>query len=259
MVNVVKVGGGILEKADYLESFLNSFNALKGPKILVHGGGRLATEMAETMGIETTMIEGRRVTDDETLEVVTMVYAGLANKRIVAQLQGKGTNAMGMCGADANLILSHKRVHATIDYGWVGDIDEVNAELLKALLDQGVTPVIAPITHNKKGDLLNTNADTIASEVAKAMAKLVPTQLILGFEFEGVLEDPKDPSTVIQSITEASFEEYKKSGVVSDGMIPKLSNAFAAINNGVASVKICHAVKVGEAANNSGIGTLITA
>lgn len=257
MIQVVKVGGGIIENNESLNAFLQSFHDLKGPKVLVHGGGRLATDLANKMGIETKMVEGRRITDEATLEVVTMVYAGLANKTIVAKLQALGTNAMGLCGADANLILSHKRNNSAIDYGWVGDVDAVNGNLLLALIQQGITPVISPITHNKQGNLLNTNADTIASEVAKALAQLDKTQLILGFELAGVLTDPKDESTVIAQITPQLFKEYQESGVVSAGMIPKLTNAFEAIQNGVSSVKICHALKVGEAANNPALGTLI--
>lgn len=259
MVNVVKVGGAILEKPDYLKEFLHSFSALKGFKILVHGGGRLATDLAQTMGVETKMIEGRRVTDDEMLEIVTMVYGGLANKSIVAKLQGLGINALGLCGADANLILSHKRPVEPINYGWVGDVDEVNAQLLFTLLQNGIIPIIAPLTHDQKGNLLNTNADTIAAEVAKAMAKIAPTQLILGFELEGVMLDPKNPNSLIHSITEQEFVKYKSDGIIVDGMIPKLTNAFSAIRSGVKSVKICAALKIAEAANNAQIGTLITA
>lgn len=259
MINVVKVGGGILENEQLLAAFLNSFHLLPGKKILVHGGGRLATEIALSLGIETQMIEGRRVTDEKMLEVVTMVYGGLANKKVVAGLQALGTNALGLSGADGNIIKSHKRKHATIDYGFVGDIDEVDGSFLIKLLDQGITPVIAPLTHDKAGQLLNTNADTIAGEVAKAVAKLSETQLILGFELDGVLSDPKNDQSVINLITTKSFEDYKKSGVISGGMIPKLTNAFSAINNGVKSVKICNAIKVGEAANNQSFGTLIIA
>lgn len=257
MINVVKVGGGIIENEASLAAFLTSFAKIPGYKILVHGGGRLATKFAEKLDVTTRMVEGRRITDDAMLEVVTMVYGGLANKKIVAQLQSHGINAMGLSGADGNIIKAHKRPVKEVDYGWVGDIDEVNADLLVTLLESGVVPVIAPLTHNGEGKMLNTNADTIASTVARAVAKKQNTQLVLGFELDGVMEDPKDASTVITSITPALFETYKTDGVITDGMIPKLSNAFDAIQEGVSAVKICNALKVGEAITNDGVGTTI--
>ncbi len=253
MIKVVKVGGGIIEQDDALNAFLTSFAQIEGPKVLVHGGGRLATKVAESLGYETKMVEGRRVTDENMLEVVTMVYGGLANKKIVAALQAKGTNALGLSGADGNLISAHKRPVKDVDYGWVGDIDAINSDLLINLIENGFVPVIAPLSHNGEGKMLNTNADTIASTVARALAQKQETQLVLGFELDGVLRDFNDKSSVIEKITPELFEQYKSEGIISDGMIPKLSNAFEAINAGVASVKICHALKVG-----GNIGTVIS-
>ena len=212
---------------------------------MVHGGGRLATKMAEKLGYPTKMVEGRRVTDENMLEVVTMVYGGLANKKIVAQLQFVGVNAIGLSGADGNLIAAHKRPVKEVDYGWVGDIDEINTDLLLNLINSGFVPVIAPLSHNGEGKMLNTNADTIASTVARALASKSNVQLILGFELDGVLRDFNDKSSVIEKITPALFEQYKNEGIISDGMIPKLSNALDAVKDGVASVKICNALKVG--------------
>jgi acetylglutamate kinase len=252
MINVVKIGGGIIEDPEQLQQFLNSFAQIKGDKILVHGGGRLATTMATKLGIESKMVEGRRITDDATLEVVTMVYGGLANKNIVAQLQSLGINALGLTGADGNLILSHKRQNSAVDYGWVGDVDAVNVSFLKTLLQAQITPIVAPLTHNGQGKLLNTNADTIASEIANSLAKAgEKVQLIFGFELEGVLLDFNDKSSVIPEITTQKFAELKAQNIISEGMIPKLTNAFASIQAGVSAVKICHALKVGEAVNAS--------
>lgn len=253
MIKVVKVGGGIIEQEDALNTFLDSFAQIEGPKVLVHGGGRLATKVAESLGYETKMVEGRRVTDENMLEVVTMVYGGLANKKIVASLQAKGVNALGLSGADGNLIAAHKRPVKEVDYGWVGDIEEINADLIVTLINSGIVPVIAPLSHNGEGKMLNTNADTIASTVARALATKQSTQLILGFELDGVLRDFNDKSSVIENITPELFEKYKSDGIISDGMIPKLSNAFDAINAGVESVKICNALKVG-----GDLGTVIS-
>ena len=258
MINVVKIGGGVIEDQAQLIAFLQSFSEIKGQKILVHGGGRLATSLAKTLGIESKMVEGRRVTDDKMLEVVTMVYGGLANKNIVAELQAKGINAIGLSGADGNVILSHKRVNHQVDFGWVGDVDAVNTTLLKSLLHQGLVPVLAPLTHDGKGKMLNTNADTIASEVAKALAQSgIDTQLTFGFELEGVLKDFSDKSSVILEINPELYQQYKNEGVISDGMIPKLDNAFEAIASGVLTVKIAHALKVGAAIQGKGGTTII--
>jgi len=258
MINIVKVGGGIIENENDLSAFLTSFSEIPGKKILVHGGGRLATKFAEKLGVPTKMIEGRRVTDVAMLEIVTMVYGGLANKKIVAALQANKINALGLSGADGNIIKAHKRPVKNVDYGWVGDIDEINVDLLLTLLDNDIVPVIAPLTHDGNGTMLNTNADTIASAVASAISLKTKAQLVLGFELDGVLKDPKDKSSVITKITPQLFEEYKKNGVITDGMIPKLSNAFNAINAGVSAVKICNAMKVSDAVTQENIGTTIT-
>ena len=253
MIKVVKVGGGIIEDENALSTFLDSFSKIEGPKVLVHGGGRLATKVAERLGYETKMVEGRRITDENMLEVATMVYGGLANKKIVAKLQATGTNALGLSGADGNLISAHKRPVKDVDYGWVGDIDAINADLLLNLIENNIVPVVAPLSHDGLGNMLNTNADTIASSVATALAEKSATQLILGFELDGVLRDFSDKSSVIEKITPDLFEQYKLDGMISDGMIPKLSNAFDAINAGVESVKICNALKVG-----GDLGTVIS-
>lgn len=238
---VIKIGGNIIDDDVKLQMFLSSFVAVEGKKILIHGGGKLATKLAAQLGVEQQMIDGRRITDAETLKIVTMVYAGYINKNIVAQLQSRGSNALGLCGADGNVIRSNKRKHTTIDYGFVGDIDVVNTLLLKSLLDQNVDVVLAPITHNKEGQLLNTNADTIAQEIAQAMSALYEVHLIYSFEKAGVLMDANDDNTVITSITPSSYTELKKQNVIFAGMIPKLDNAFAALNKGV------HRVVIGKA------------
>lgn len=244
MIKVIKIGGGIIENEGNLNLFLNSFTHIKGPKILIHGGGRLATKIAENLGHKTKMIKGRRVTDEGMLEVVTMVYGGLANKRIVAKLQAKGTNALGLSGPDGNLIMAHKRPVKEVDYGWVGDIDEINSSLLLDLIERNIVPVIAPLSHSGDGQLLNTNADTIANEVSKALARKIETQLILGFELDGVLKDITKKSSVIPKITPQLYRQLTSEGMISEGMIPKLTNAFDAIQGGVSSVRICNALKV---------------
>lgn len=238
---VIKIGGNIIDDDVKLQMFLASFVAVEGKKIMIHGGGKLATKLAAQLGVEQQMIDGRRITDAETLKIVTMVYAGYINKNIVAQLQSRGSNALGLCGADGNVIRSHKRTHATIDYGFVGDVDVVNTSLLKSLLDQNVDVVLAPITHNKEGQLLNTNADTIAQEIAQAMSTLYEVHLIYSFEKAGVLMDANDDKTVITSITPSSYKELKQQNIIFAGMIPKLDNAFAALDKGV------HRVVIGKA------------
>lgn len=257
MINVVKVGGGIIENEDLLTQFLESFAKIPGRKILVHGGGRMATTLAEKLNIPTQMVEGRRITDDAMLEVVTMVYGGLANKKLVAALQSLKVNALGLSGADGNVIKAHRRPVKEVDYGWVGDIDEINNSLLQSLLDNDVIPVIAPLTHDGKGKLLNTNADTIASSIARSMAQLEETQLVLGFELDGVLKNPEIKTSVIPEITPELFELYKQKEIISGGMIPKLSNAFEAIQDGVLAVKICNAVSIDKAISDEGVGTTI--
>lgn len=240
MIQVIKIGGGILENEVSRQMFLQQFAAVEGPKVLVHGGGRLATTMAERLGVAQQMIDGRRVTDKETLDIVTMVYGGLVNKQLVASLQNMGINAIGLTGADGGWMKAIKRpVKNGIDYGFVGDVTEVRGDVLRRLLDEGMTPVIAPITFCQEGVLLNTNADTIASETAISLAPDV--QLTFCFEKAGVLRDADDESSLIPSITTESYTQLKADGIVSGGMIPKIDNAFAAIEHGVQSVRITHA------------------
>lgn len=238
---VIKIGGNIIDDEAKLSSFLQSFAGIKGNKILIHGGGKLATKLAAQLGVEQQMLDGRRITDAETLKIVTMVYAGYINKNIVAQLQAYNCNAIGLCGADGNVIQSHKRKHASVDYGFVGDVDVVNTTLLNGLLQQNVNIVLAPITHNKEGQLLNTNADTIAQEIAQAMSSLYQVHLIYSFEKSGVLLNADDDATVINTIVPSSYQKLKEEQVIFAGMIPKLDNAFAAINKGV------HRVIIGKA------------
>ena len=243
MIQVIKIGGGILENEASREMFLRQFAAVEGPKVLVHGGGRLATTMAERLGVEQQMIDGRRVTDRETLDIVTMVYGGLVNKQLVASLQSKGVNATGLTGVDGSLIKAVKRpLKNGIDYGFVGDVTQVNAHYLRMLIENGYVPVIAPLTFNNDGYLLNTNADTIASEIATSLAP--DTQLTFCFEKAGVLRDADDESTLIPRITRESYKQLLADGIVSGGMIPKIDNAFAAIEHGVQSVRITHASKL---------------
>ena len=243
---VIKIGGNIIDDESKLSLFLKNFAAVKEKKILVHGGGKLATKLAEQMNVSQQIIEGRRITDVKTLKIVTMVYAGYINKNIVAQLQASGCNAIGLSGADGNLVQSHKRNHPSIDYGFAGDVDSVNSELLKTVLQQNLTPIIAPITHNRQGQLLNTNADTIAREAAKALSKDFEVALIYSFEKAGVLLNAEDDNSVILKINSTSYAELKKSGIVHSGMIPKLDNAFAAISNGVKKVVIGKAEDIKE-------------
>jgi acetylglutamate kinase len=247
-LTVVKIGGNIIDDEQKLSSFLQEFIAIKGKKILIHGGGKLATRLAEQLNIPQQMVEGRRITDAETLKIVTMVYAGYINKNIVAQLQANGENAIGICGADGNAILAHKRFSNSpvlseggvggIDYGFVGDIDEVNTSFFTDLLSSGTNIIVAPITHDAKGQLLNTNADTIAQEIAKALSKVYSVELIYSFEKAGVLKDANDDATLIKQITPSTYAELKESGAIFAGMIPKLDNAFAALNSGVTKVII---------------------
>lgn len=235
---IIKISGNIIDDEQRLDAFLKQFAQLEGKKILVHGGGKLATKMAEQMAIPQQMIDGRRITDADTLRIVTMVYAGYINKQIVAKLQSMGTNALGITGADGNAILAHKRQHATIDYGFVGDIDRVNANLFDQLLQQNTAIIIAPITHDAKGQLLNTNADTIAQEIAKALSIQYQTNLVYSFEKKGVLTDVDDDTSVINTLDRKNYELLKSAGKIFAGMIPKLDNAFAAIEAGVSKVII---------------------
>jgi len=241
---IVKIGGNIIDDENKLHSFLHSFAELEGKKILVHGGGKLATRMAETLGIEQKMVDGRRITDAETLQIVTMVYAGLVNKTIVAKLQSLHSNAIGLCGADGDSILAHKRKHPVLDFGFVGDVDLVNHNLLRNLLNQQLVIVFAPITHDQQGQLLNTNADTIAQEIATAMSVDHHVNLIYSFEKPGVLLDVNDEQSVIPVLNETYYRDLKSKEKIFAGMIPKLDNAFSAIRKGVRKVIIGDAQKL---------------
>ena len=228
-----------------LSQLLRDFSAIEGRKVLVHGGGRKATKMAERLGIETKMVNGRRITDTDMLEVVTMVYGGLVNKNLVARLQANGVNAIGLTGADANAICSHKRpLKEGVDYGWVGDVDSVAYETLGQLIEAGITPVMAPLTHDGEGHILNTNADTIASETAKGLAHLYDVTLIFSFEKKGVLSNPDDDESVIPTITHEDFGRYKADGTISGGMLPKIENALSAVDAGVSRVIITLATAI---------------
>jgi acetylglutamate kinase len=249
-ITIVKVGGKIVEETESLDLLLRDFSTIDGFKLLVHGGGRSATKVAADLGITTTMIEGRRVTDDAMLRVVTMVYGGLVNKSVVAGLQARGVDALGVTGADMNIIRSHRRpVTATgVDYGWVGDVDSVNGEALAALLRAGVVPVVAPLTHDGEGHLLNTNADTMAQSVATGLTPYFDVRLVYCFEKPGVLRDEADDNSVIPAINPALFEQLKADGTVSGGMLPKLANAFEALRGGVGEVVITSAAALGDSA-----------
>ena len=240
-LTLIKVGGKIVEEASSLQRLLTDFAAISGHKLLVHGGGRSATRIAEQLGIKSRMVDGRRITDAETLRVVTMVYGGLVNKNIVAGLQARGVNALGLTGADMDVIRSVKRPVKDIDYGYVGDVERVDARLLGDLIARGVVPVMAPLTHDGAGNLLNTNADTIASETARALAARFDVTLIYCFEKKGVLRDPDDEDSVIPSLNRRSFEALTADGTIAGGMIPKIENALAAIEAGVKRVIITRA------------------
>ena len=251
-LTIVKVGGAVVEDEAQLSQLLKDFSAIEGRKVLVHGGGRKATKVAEALGIESKMVGGRRITDADMLSVVTMVYGGLVNKNLVARLQANGVNALGLTGADMDVIRSHKRppgpvnsgssgtpgTSALIDFGFVGDVDRADGQMLSRLIEEGVTPVMAPLTHDGQGNILNTNADTIASETAKALAPYYDVTLIFSFEKKGVLRNPDDDDSVIPSITRADFIKYKADGTISGGMLPKIENALAAIDAGVSRVII---------------------
>ncbi len=238
LLKIVKIGGSIINDDIALTSFLKDFSKMNEPKILVHGGGKRATEIASVMGLKPKMINGRRVTDEANLEVVTMVYAGLLNKKITSILQQNNCNAIGLSGADANCIIAHKRIVKDIDYGFAGDVDAVNSEFINVLLQNKVMPVFCAITHDKNGQLLNTNADTIASEVAIAMSNLYETELNYVFELKGVLESIEDKNSVISEINLNKYEQLVDNSIISEGMIPKLHNCFNALKKGVNKVKI---------------------
>ena len=235
---IIKIGGNIIDDEKKLSSFLKEFASIEANKILVHGGGKLATRMAEELNIPQQVVDGRRITDAETLKVVTMVYAGYINKNIVAKLQANNCNAIGLCGADGDSILAHKRQHPVMDYGFVGDVDAINTSLICNLLEKHITPVFAPITHDQQGQLLNTNADTIAQELAKGLSNKFEVTLIYSFEKSGVLLNADDDSTVIPVINPSSYKKLKAREKIFAGMIPKLDNAFTALGGGVNKVII---------------------
>jgi len=243
---IIKIGGNIIDDETKLSSFLKDFAEIGDKKILVHGGGKLATQLADKLGVEQKVVDGRRITDAETLKIVTMVYAGYINKNIVAQLQANHCNAIGVCGADGDIILAHKRNHPVIDYGVVGDIDAVNVHLLMNLLKQNLSVVVASLTHNQMGQLLNTNADTIAQELAKAMSSDFDVHLIYSFHKTGVLLDANDDTTVIPTLSPTLYQQLKSKEKIFAGMIPKLDNAFAALASGVQGVIIGKAEKLKE-------------
>lgn len=255
-LTVIKIGGNIIDDPAALKRFLTAFAGLPGAKLLIHGGGKVATQMAEKLGIQTTMVEGRRITDQPMLDVVTMVYGGLVNKQIVAKLQALDVNALGMTGADAGTVLAKKRPVKDIDYGMVGDIEEVNSGQIQFFLRQSLTPVFAPITYSRSGDLLNTNADTMASAIAVDMCRHNTVTLIYCFEKKGVLSDPADDNSVINALTPELYAEYKAAGTINKGMVPKLDNAFKALDNGVSKVIICHADELATAVQQ-GAGTTL--
>lgn len=251
-LTLVKVGGKIVEEEETLRKLLLDFSSIEGYKVLVHGGGRSATKLAAQLGIESKMVNGRRITDAEMLKVVTMVYGGLVNKNIVAGLQALHVNALGLTGADMNLMRSDKRPVAEVDYGFVGDVKEVNADLLASLIRQGIVPILAPLTHDRQGHILNTNADTIAGEAAKALAKHFEVTLMFCFEKKGVLMDENDDESVIPEIDRSSFHRYVEQGIIQGGMIPKLENAYQAIDAGVRQVIITQASEI-----HNGTGTRV--
>ncbi|WP_295812602.1 acetylglutamate kinase [uncultured Apibacter sp.] len=237
-LTIIKIGGNVIDNPEVLFRFLQDFSTLKTPKILVHGGGKAATRLAVKLGVESIMIDGRRVTNEEMLDVAIMTYAGLCNKKIVAQLQGFNNSAIGLTGADGNSIFSQKRENSTNDYGFVGDVIGINSEWIKKLLDSGITPVFCAITHDKKGQLLNTNADSIAQSLAVGLSSLYNTTLLYCFEKMGVLQDIEDDTSVIESINYNSYQNLKTNNIIHSGMIPKLDNCFEALAQGVENIII---------------------
>ena len=243
-ISIIKIGGNIIDNEVHLASFLNAYAAVEGKKILIHGGGKLATKMAADLNIPQQMVDGRRITDAATLKIVTMVYAGYINKNIVAALQSKNIQALGICGADANIIRAHKRINASTDYGFVGDIDAVDSEKIIQLLEAGLSLVVAPITHDGAGQLLNTNADTMAQAIATALSSVYEVTLVYSFEKKGVLSDIHNHDSVIPIIDSQNYVSLKASGQINEGMIPKLDNAFEALQNGVSRVIIGDALDI---------------
>ncbi len=245
-LTVIKVGGKIVEEEESLKQLLDDFARIEGHKILVHGGGRSATKIAERLGIQSNMVDGRRITDAATLQIVTMVYGGLVNKNIVARLQALDVNALGLTGADMDVIRSEKRPVKAIDYGFVGDVKHVKSETLQWLIDKDIVPIMAPLTHDGKGNILNTNADTIAAETAQAMSAHYDVTLVYCFEKKGVLMDENDDNSVIPRLDKELYQKYIDEGVITGGMLPKLDNAFRSIEKGVKAVIITQASEIGK-------------
>ena len=259
-ITVVKIGGNVIDNPAAMKRFLKEFAALEGPKILVHGGGKLATRLAERLELKVQMVDGRRITDKGTLDVVTMVYAGLINKQAVAGLQAAGCNALGLSGADGNAVTARRRSPQPVDYGFVGDIERVDSALLRRLLEDGMAPVFSAIMHDGKGTLLNCNADSVASAVALGAAEIAPTDLVFCFEKAGVLRNPDDDTSLIREITAATYPPLKADGVVSKGMIPKIENALKAVEKGVRSVTIRSSENLSNGIGTSGAdGNAVTA
>lgn len=258
-LHIIKIGGNVIDDQRNLQLFLEQFARLSGEKILVHGGGKIATRIGEKLGIESKYVDGRRITDDATVDLVTMVYGGLVNKQIVACLQALGCNAIGLTGADANMIPATKRPVKTIDYGWVGDINssKVGADTLCGFLNMGLTPVFAPLTHDEGGHMLNTNADTIASSLAVALSNAYSVCLVYCFEKKGVLLSVEDENSVVGKINKETFEEMKNSGALHSGILPKIENALLAIEKGVHRVIIGHADNLSENTGEQITGTII--
>ncbi len=255
----VKIGGNIIDDKQALTDFLNIFSKIPNPKILIHGGGKIATTFSEQLNIPIRMADGRRITDEDSLDVVTMVYGGLINKKIVAGLQANGCNAIGLTGADANIIEAHKRVHPTIDFGFVGDVDTVNHSFLIELMEKNYVPVIAPLTHDKKGTLLNTNADTMAAELVIALAKSKKISFVYCFEKTGLLKNINDPDSIIAHVNLSEIQQLKEKQIITGGMIPKIENISKALQNGVEKVILCHAKELGSIIKgNSIFGTTFT-
>ncbi len=254
VITVVKIGGNVIDSPEALESFIKDFVQLPSPKVLIHGGGKLATKLSERLGIETHMINGRRITDKDTLDVVTMVYAGLVNKNIVAKMQREQCNAVGLCGADANVIPATRRSPVPVDFGYVGDIDasQINVSFIDALLQQQITPVFCALTHDGKGSILNSNADSVTSAIAIALTRLGEVDLTFCLELPGVMRDINDKDSLIPDIDAAAYVRLKEEGVISKGMIPKIDNAFSAIRQGVRRVIIKDAKNL-----NNDTGTII--
>lgn len=255
---IIKIGGNVIDDAQALDSFLNDFAIIKEKKILVHGGGKIATSIGDKLGIASNYIEGRRITDNDTIDLVTMVYGGLVNKKIVALLQSKDCDAIGLTGADSNLIPAQKRPVKTIDYGWVGDVDAKNLDIKKwtLFLKNGLVPVVAPLTHDEKGNMLNTNADTLASSLSTALSVNYKVNLIFCFEKDGVLSDLQDENSVIKDLNESLYNQLKKENKLFAGILPKIDNAISAINNGVNKVIIGNSSKLNQLTNGEA-GTII--